>query len=112
MRMRWGGVRAGLGGGVRGVLLGGWHCSILMRWITITLPLAYPPQTPTKVSRYVEGVRRFDFDAGLAPYDFAACTRWNDLTCFMDEPLLKKLLPVRIETQVGVGGLAGSVMSV
>lgn len=51
--------------------------------------------TYLQVARYAEGVRRFDFDAGLAPYDLAACARWRDLSCFIDEQLLKKLLPVR-----------------
>lgn len=54
-----------------------------------------PYLAPPQVERYAAGVRRFDFDAGLAPYDLSACARWHDLSCFIDEPLLKRLLPVR-----------------
>jgi hypothetical protein len=60
------------------------------------VPARIPPIPPLapQAERYAEGVRRFDFDAGLAPYDLAACGAWRDLTSCIDEALLKRLLPV------------------
>jgi hypothetical protein len=49
----------------------------------------------SKVERYAEGVRRFDFDAGLAPYDYGGWAAWKALTGLVTEADLARLLPVR-----------------
>lgn len=60
-----------------------------------------PTPLPTpQAARYAEGVRRFDFDSGLAPYDLAACAAWHDLACFIDPLLLKRLMPVSARLRV------------
>ena len=56
-------------------------------------PSPPPPRLRRQEARYAEGVRRFDFDAGLAPYDLAGAAAWHALTCFVDAPLLARLLP-------------------
>jgi len=33
-----------------------------------------------QAERYAAGVRRFDFDAGMAPYDLASYASWQALT--------------------------------
>lgn len=64
--------------------------------------LSCKPNSPCAINpqagRYAEGVRRFDFDSGLAPYDLAACATWHDLSCFIDEPLLQRLMPVSFDS--------------
>eukprot|EP01129_Flabellula_baltica_P004926 TRINITY_DN1749_c0_g1_i2.p1 TRINITY_DN1749_c0_g1~~TRINITY_DN1749_c0_g1_i2.p1 ORF type:complete len:290 (-),score=65.80 TRINITY_DN1749_c0_g1_i2:771-1640(-) len=43
--------------------------------------------------RYVEGVRRFDFDSGLAPYDVETVSQWEALSCFISKRTLRRLSP-------------------
>eukprot|EP00201_Polytomella_parva_P023203 CAMPEP_0175043886 /NCGR_PEP_ID=MMETSP0052_2-20121109/3469_1 /TAXON_ID=51329 ORGANISM="Polytomella parva, Strain SAG 63-3" /NCGR_SAMPLE_ID=MMETSP0052_2 /ASSEMBLY_ACC=CAM_ASM_000194 /LENGTH=177 /DNA_ID=CAMNT_0016307061 /DNA_START=40 /DNA_END=570 /DNA_ORIENTATION=+ len=44
--------------------------------------------------RFVEGVRRHDFDSGMAPYDLARLHQWRMLAQFISEPVIKKLSPI------------------
>ena len=44
--------------------------------------------------RYACGVRNFDFDAGLAPYNFAAYGAWLELAGGISPETLERLLPV------------------
>lgn len=59
-----------------------------------------PLEDEQQAARYAEGVRRFDFDSGLAPYDLATCAVWRELSRFIDDGVLNKLLPVGGEISV------------
>jgi 2-oxoglutarate dehydrogenase complex dehydrogenase (E1) component-like enzyme len=39
-------------------------------------------------------VRRFDFDAHLAPYNLGQWQQWQQLSCHVTPDVLSKLLPV------------------
>ena len=47
-----------------------------------------------QAARFVAGVRRFDFDGGLAPYDLGACASWHGLSRFINSAVIQRLLPV------------------
>lgn len=45
------------------------------------------------MERYVAGVKRFDFDAGMAPYDLASYNRWRALAGHITEADIDRLRP-------------------
>eukprot|EP00803_Ostreobium_quekettii_P000101 evm.model.scf_717.6 EVM.evm.TU.scf_717.6 scf_717:49162-50532(-) len=46
-----------------------------------------------ELERYRLGVRRFDFDSGLAPYDLGSFRVWKALSTYVDEEVLGRLSP-------------------
>ena len=48
-----------------------------------------------QVERYAAGVRRFDFDAGLAPYDLASYGQWRALSDLLTPAVLERLSPAQ-----------------
>ena len=48
-----------------------------------------------QAERYAAGVRRFDFDQGLAPYDLSSYARWKQLSCYISEQTVQRLAPAR-----------------
>lgn len=46
-----------------------------------------------QVERYVAGVKRFDFDAGMAPYNLASFNRWCTLAGYITEADVERLRP-------------------
>ena len=49
---------------------------------------------PDEAARYAEGVRRFDFDAYLAPYDLKSYRRWAGLSMYITPELVSELSPI------------------
>ncbi|GAX79849.1 hypothetical protein CEUSTIGMA_g7289.t1 [Chlamydomonas eustigma] len=47
-----------------------------------------------EAERYAEGVRRFEFDSFLAPYDLSRSRRWSGLSNYVTDNLISKLSPV------------------
>ncbi|PNW83398.1 hypothetical protein CHLRE_05g244750v5 [Chlamydomonas reinhardtii] len=47
-----------------------------------------------EAERYAGGVRRFDFDSGLAPYNLTAWRQWRQLTNYLDVRHVSELQPV------------------
>lgn len=47
-----------------------------------------------QAERYAGGVRRFDFDSGLAPYNLTAWRQWRQLTNYLDVRHVSELQPV------------------
>ena len=54
--------------------------------------------------RYVAGVQRFDFDAGLAPYPLHLYHQWQQLSGHITQQLMDRLEPVRGEGEGGGPG--------
>lgn len=46
-----------------------------------------------QVERYAEGVRRFDFDAGLVPYPLDSYSLWQRLTPHVTAATVKRVAP-------------------
>ncbi len=46
-----------------------------------------------QVARYTAGVKRFDFDAGLAPYNLSAYAAWQRLSGHMTSAVIDHLQP-------------------
>ncbi|KAI8464490.1 MAG: AAR2-domain-containing protein [Monoraphidium minutum] len=82
---------------------------VVRRWDPALEGLA-PLADEDEEARYAEGVRRFDFDAGLAPYDLAGCGAWGELSCCIDEPLLRRLMPAGGEISVMAEALDPDLM--
>ena len=51
-------------------------------------------EDPDEAARYADGVRRFDFDAYLAPYDLSSFRRWTGLSHLISAELVAALSPV------------------
>ncbi len=47
-----------------------------------------------QVARLAEGVRRFDFDQGLAPYDLSRYGQWQALSSHITPAVVDALMPV------------------
>ena len=43
---------------------------------------------------YVAGVRRFEFDSGLAPYNLHAFQQWQSLSSYISKDIISKLSPL------------------
>lgn len=60
--------------------------------------------------RYRQGVKRFDFDAGLAPYDLRSLGVWRSLSRYLDGEAIHKLSPssggisIAAEGEASTGG--------
>ena len=50
--------------------------------------------THTQEARFAAGARRFDFDAGLAPYDLPRYAQWRALSGFVAPGDVERLMPV------------------
>jgi hypothetical protein len=61
----------------------------------LSLAINHPPQKNTKEARFAAGARRYDFDAGLAPYDLPRYGQWRALTGFIAPADVARLMPVR-----------------
>ncbi|KAK9826103.1 hypothetical protein WJX81_003949 [Elliptochloris bilobata] len=48
-----------------------------------------------EAERYTAGVRRFDFDFGLAPYNLASYAQWRALSEYLTPAVLERLSPVQ-----------------
>eukprot|EP00877_Chromochloris_zofingiensis_P000739 jgi/Chrzof1/10666/Cz05g07160.t1 len=57
-------------------------------------------QDEEEVARYEAGVQRFDFDAGLAPYDLSRYSQWCNLSCYITKELIDTLSPVGGEISI------------
>lgn len=66
---------------------------LVRRWDAATETLV-PFEDDDEEARFAEGARRFDFDAGLAPYDLRSYAQWVALARFITPPLLDRLSPV------------------
>lgn len=65
-----------------------------MRWdpeAELLVPLA----DADEAQRYASAVRRFEFDAYLAPYDLNKWSRWRRLSAFISPAVVDRLAPVR-----------------
>jgi len=51
-----------------------------------------------EAGRYASGVRRFEFDSQLAPYDFGRVATWRALTDAITPADLQRLTPARLRT--------------
>lgn len=49
---------------------------------------------PVQEARFAEGVRRFDFDQGLAPYNLPAYKIWRALSCHIDKATVERCIRV------------------
>jgi A1 cistron-splicing factor AAR2 len=47
-----------------------------------------------EAGRYAQGVRRFDFDAGLAPYNLPAWPVWQEIAGRVTSDLIERIMPV------------------
>ena len=56
------------------------------------------------------GVRRFDFDSGLAPYSLAAAHVWSQLSCFITADHISKLAPVSGNISIVGEGVEGELI--
>lgn len=70
------------------------HCCALspsptpLCWWTVANSVCW-----SQVERYAAGVRRFDFDSGLAPYDLASYALWRTLSGHVTEADVARLQP-------------------
>ena len=55
-----------------------------------------------QAERYVAGVRRFDFDAGLAPCNLAAYAQWRALSGHLTPAVLARLSPAQARPHVNI----------
>jgi len=46
------------------------------------------------VERYAQGVRSFQFDASLAPYDLGSYNRWRELSNYITAGVIDSLQPL------------------
>lgn len=46
--------------------------------------------------RYALGVRRYEFDGGLAPYNLNAWRQWQELTSCLDQRVIDAIQPVGV----------------
>ena len=67
---------------------------VLVRVWDVTTEQLLDMADPDEVARYAEGVRRFDFDAFLAPYDLSSFRRWSGLSRHISADLIAELSPV------------------
>jgi len=67
----------------------------VLRW-DAELELLAGLQDEEEAERYEAGVRRFDFDAGMAPYNLPAFAVWQDIAGSVTEELMKRVMPVRL----------------
>lgn len=65
---------------------------VVMRWQAATEMLA--EVVGEEEGQFAQGVRNFDFDSGLAPYNLAAYRVWSELAGAVTGSTLKRLLPV------------------
>lgn len=49
-----------------------------------------------QVERYAEGMRRFDFDAGLAPYQLDTYSLWQRLTPHVTAAAISRIAPAQV----------------
>ena len=56
--------------------------------------------------RYAAGVRRFDFDAGLAPYDLGSWALWQSLTRFVSPRTTARVAPPKSSRAVAMSVVA------
>lgn len=66
------------------------------------------PAPRGQAERYAAGVRRFDFDAGLAPYNLAAHAQWRGLSAHLTPTVLARLSPAQARSQHCYKGLQGT----
>ncbi|MEW5306662.1 MAG: hypothetical protein WDW36_009113 [Sanguina aurantia] len=59
---------------------------------------------PEEAERYAHGVRRFDFDASLAPYNLNSLRQWRGLSCHISGDVIARLSPVGGVISVTAGG--------
>jgi A1 cistron-splicing factor AAR2 len=94
-----GGPAAGGGGGGGGGAPGAWFwidaapASVTVRRWCPAHELLLPLDDEDEVDRYAAGVRRFDFDGGLAPYDLASAPVWRALTRHVSSATLARISP-------------------
>ena len=50
-----------------------------------------------QAARYAHGVRSFDFDRYLAPYNLAAYAAWQKLSSCISESLIQRCLPIPVD---------------
>jgi hypothetical protein len=55
-----------------------------------------------QAERYAQGVKRFEFDASLAPYDLRSYNRWRELSCYVTAEVIDAVQPL----SGGSGGCA------
>jgi hypothetical protein len=70
------------------------HCMPKMPCFGATLTMAAGAAYAAQERRYAAGVRRFDFDSGLAPYNLAQWPQWQQLSGHLTQGIISKLLPV------------------
>ena len=59
-------------------------------------------EDPDEAARYADGVRRFDFDAYLAPYDLSSFRRWTGLSHLISAELVAALSPVGCSGNISI----------
>ncbi|KAK9846229.1 hypothetical protein WJX84_010289 [Apatococcus fuscideae] len=65
---------------------------VVMRWDASVEALTDLPDQD-EVDRYTLGVRRYDFDAGLAPYNLSAYATWQRLSGHITPAVIEQLQP-------------------
>lgn len=65
---------------------------IVRRW-SVEHEVLVPLNDEDEEARYAAGVRNFDFDAGLAPYDLGSLALWRSLTRFISQKTTARVAP-------------------
>ena len=52
------------------------------------------PSVPAQAEPFIAGVRRFEFDSGLAPYNLHAFHQWQALSRHISKDVISKLAPL------------------
>ncbi|EIE22542.1 AAR2-domain-containing protein [Coccomyxa subellipsoidea C-169] len=68
--------------------------SVVVRRWDAQEELLLPIEDADEVERLAAGVRRFDFDAYLAPYDLSSFTTWQSLSGHITPGVIERLSPV------------------
>ncbi|KAJ9532008.1 hypothetical protein QJQ45_003699 [Haematococcus lacustris] len=68
------------------------HAVYVKRWSSTTESLEALPEA--EAERFAAGVRRFDFDSGMAPYNLHGLAAWSELCSCLTPELVDRLVPV------------------
>ncbi|GFH24152.1 uncharacterized protein HaLaN_21887 [Haematococcus lacustris] len=68
------------------------HAVYVKRWNSTTESLEALPEA--EAERFAAGVRRFDFDSGMAPYNLHGLAAWSELCSCLTPELVDRLVPV------------------
>ncbi|GFR44547.1 hypothetical protein Agub_g5818, partial [Astrephomene gubernaculifera] len=85
------GATGAAGSGSRSTTAGGGTVIVRRYDATQELLVGLPEE---EAERYAQGVRRYEFDWGLAPYNLNAWRQWRELTSCLDARIMEALQPI------------------